>query len=35
MLIEMPPDMPDMVDMVPKWPPKTYQQYFEGNVFYR
>ena len=35
MLIEMSPDMSNMLDMVLEWPPKTYQQYFAGSVFYR
>lgn len=33
MLLEMLPDMPDMVEECLEWRPKTYKQHFEDSVF--
>lgn len=33
MLIEMLPDMPDCLDMVQEWRPKTYQEHFRDSTF--
>ena len=33
MLIEMLPDMPDMLEDIQEWQPKTYEQHFEQSVF--
>ncbi len=33
MLIEMLPDMPDMLEDVQEWEPKTYEEHFEQSVF--
>lgn len=33
MLIEMLPDMPDMMEDVQEWEPKTYEEHFEQSVF--
>lgn len=33
MLLEMVPDMPDMLEEVAAWEPKTYQEHFHDSVF--
>jgi len=33
MMLELVPDMPDMLDEAKSWQPKTYQEHFEGSAF--
>jgi len=33
MMLELVPDMPDMLDEARTWQPKTYQQHFEDSAF--
>ena len=33
MMLEMVPDMPDMLEEVESWQPKSYQQHFRDSLF--